>query len=262
MVNYTFSANRNKITELADSSVVLQTGPVAQGQLVAKIGGSMGDLYGLGYKRSPDGQVVFNNDPTYGALGVPVATSNVVYLGNTQPKWKMGLNNDFRYKQFHFSILFDAQYGAVAYSLTAYKLAEQGKTTNTLPGRYNGIIGNGVVQNPDGTYRKNDIVATDIDQYYQHAYGSFNAEGATYSTNFIKLREATIDYTLPLRLTTKIGVQRATVGVYGRDLFIWTKWPGFDPEFGTLSGSDITQGFEIGQFPSSRTLGFHVVLAF
>ena len=135
MVNYTFSANRNKITELADSAFVLQTGPVAQGQLVAKVGGSMGDLYGLGYKRSPDGQVVFNNDPAYGALGVPVATTNIVYLGNTQPKWKMGLNNDFKYKNFHASILFDAQYGAVAYPLTAYKLAEQGKTTNKLPGR-------------------------------------------------------------------------------------------------------------------------------
>jgi hypothetical protein len=173
----------------------------------------------------------------------------------------MGLNNDFRYKQFHFSILFDAQYGAVAYSLTAYKLAEQGKTTNTLPGRYNGIIGNGVVQNPDGTYRKNDIVATDIDQYYQHAYGSFNAEGATYSTNFIKLREARLDYTIPVSFTSKIGVQRATIGVYGRDLFIWTKWPGFDPEFGTLNGSDITQGFEVGQFPSTRTMGVNIVIA-
>ncbi|GAB3904192.1 SusC/RagA family TonB-linked outer membrane protein [Mucilaginibacter boryungensis] len=260
MVNYTFSANRNKITALGDSTVVLQTGPVAQGQLVAKVGGSMGDLYGTGYQRSPDGQVVFNADPAVQAVGTALITPNPIYLGNTQPKWKMGLSNDFTYKNFHLSVLFDGQYGAVAYSLTAYKLAEQGKTTNTLPGRYNGIIGNGVIRNADGTYRPNDIIASDIDQYYQHAYGSYNAEGATYSTNFIKLREATLNYTLPARLTSKIGVQRATIGVYGRDLFIWTKWPGFDPEFGTLAGADITQGFEIGQFPSSRTLGVSVAI--
>ncbi|EHQ28986.1 SusC/RagA family TonB-linked outer membrane protein [Mucilaginibacter paludis] len=262
MVNYTFSANRNKILKLSDSTFVLQTGPVAQGQLVAKVGGSMGDLYGTGYLRSPDGQVVFNADPNVQAVGTALTTSTPVYLGNTQPKWKMGISNDFRYKQFHFNILFDAQYGAVAYSLTAYKLAEQGKTTNTLPGRYSGIIGNGVVKNADGSYRKNDIVATDIDQYYQHAYGSYNAEGATYSTNFIKLREARLDYTLPIKLTTRLGLQRATVGVYGRDLFIWTKWPGFDPEFGTLNGSDITQGFEVGQFPSTRTLGANLIITF
>ena len=254
--NFTFSANRNKIKELADSAVVLQSGPTGGGQLVAKVGGSMGDLYGRGYQRAPDGQVVF--DPK---TGFALISPDILYLGNTSPKWKMGLSNDFRYKQFHFSILFDAQYGAVAYSLTSYKLAEQGKTTNTLPGRYNGIIGNGVVQNPDGTYRKNDVVASDIDQYYQSNFGANNAEGATYSTNFIKLREARFDYTLPPRLSSRLGIQRATIGVYGRDLFIWTKWPGFDPEFGTLSGSDITQGFEIGQFPSTRTMGVNLVIS-
>ncbi len=262
MVNYTFSANRNKILELSDSTFVLQTGPVAQGQLVAKVGGSMGDLYGIGYQRSPDGQVVFNTDPAIQAVGTALTTAGPVYLGNTQPKWKMGISNDFRYKQFHFNILFDAQYGAVAYSLTAYKLAEQGKTTNTLPGRYSGIIGNGVMRNANGTYSPNTTIATDIDQYYQHAYGSFSAEGATYSTNFIKLREARLDYTLPPKITGRLGIQRATIGVYGRDLFIWTKWPGFDPEFGTLNGSDITQGFEIGQFPSARTLGANLIISF
>lgn len=261
MVNYTFSANRNKILELADSSFVLQTGPISQGQLVAKVGGSMGDLYGTGYQRAPDGQIIYNADPAVQAVGTALTTSSPVYLGNTQPKWKMGLSNSFTYKQFRLNVLVDGQYGAVAYSLTAYKLAEQGKTTNTLPGRYNGIIGNGVVRNADGSFRPNDIVASDIDQYYQHAYGSYNAEGATYSTNFIKLREARLDYTLPVKISSKIGVQRATIGVYGRDLFIWTKWPGFDPEFGTLNGSDITQGFEVGQFPSTRTLGVNIVVA-
>jgi TonB-linked SusC/RagA family outer membrane protein len=262
MVNYTFSANRNKILALSDSTFVLQTGPVAQGQLVAKVGGSMGDLYGIGYQRSPDGQVVFNTDPAVQAVGTALTTANPIYLGNTQPKWKMGISNDFTYKQFHLNILFDGQYGAVAYSLTAYKLAEQGKTTNTLPGRYSGIIGNGVVRNANGSYSPNTVIATDIDQYYQHAYGSFTAEGAIYSTNFIKLREARLDYTLPLKITGRLGIQRATIGVYGRDLFIWTKWPGFDPEFGTLNGSDITQGFEIGQFPSTRTLGANLIISF
>ncbi|MEO6521863.1 MAG: SusC/RagA family TonB-linked outer membrane protein [Mucilaginibacter sp.] len=257
MVNYTFSANRNKVVQLADSSIVLQTGPQGGGEIIATVGGSMGDLYGRGYQRAPDGQIIFDK-----TTGVALITPDLLYLGNTQPKWKMGISNDFRYKQFHFNILFDAQFGAVAYSLTAYKLAEQGKTTNTLPGRYNGIIGNGVVQNPDGTFRKNDVLATDIDQYYQSNYGVNNAEGSTYSTNFIKLREARLDYTLPLKLTSKIGIQRASVGVYGRDLFIWTKWPGFDPEFGTLNGTDITQGFEIGQFPSTRTLGLNLIVGF
>jgi TonB-linked SusC/RagA family outer membrane protein len=253
--NVVFSANRNRITKLLDSSLVLQTGPVASGQIVAKVGGSMGDLYGRGYQRAPDGQVVYD-----GRTGVALLTEDVKYLGNTIPKWKLGFSNDFQYKQFHLNLLFDAQYGAVAHSLTHYKMAEQGKLTKTLPGRYNGIIGNGVVQTEDGKYRKNDVIATNVDEYYRSHYGADNAEGSVFRTDFIKFREARLDYTLSPRLTKKVGLQRATVGVYGRNLHIWSKWPMFDPEFGTLSGTDIVQGFEIGQFPSTRTFGFSLVL--
>jgi hypothetical protein len=256
-INTTFTANRNKIMELADSSVVLRTGPTGGGQIVAKVGGSMGAMYGRGYLRSPDGQIVYDASTGFARLA-----DDLVYLGSTMAKFKGSIGHDFRYKQFNLSVLFDAQFGAVGYSLTNYKLAEQGKTTNTLPGRYNGIVGNGVVLNPDGTYRKNDVIAQDVDGYYRSHYGIDNAEGNTFSTDFIKFREARFDYSLPAKLTKSLGLQKTTIGVYGRDLFIWSAWPAFDPEFGTLSGSDIVQGFEVAQFPSTRTFGFNLVVGF
>lgn len=254
-VTATFSANKNTIEQLADSAVVLRNGPTGGGQIVARVGGSMGDMYGRGYLRSPDGQIVYD-----AATGFAKLSDNLVYLGNTIPKWKASMGHDFRYKQFNLHLLFDAQVGGVSYSLSNYKLAEQGKTTLTLPGRYNGIIGKGVIQNPDGSYRPNDVIAIDIDGYYRSHYGIDNAEGNTFSTNFLKFREARFDYSLSPRFVKRLGLQRATVGVYGRDLYIWSKWPIFDPEFGTLSGSDIVQGFEIAQFPSTRTFGFNIVI--
>jgi len=253
----TFSMNQNKITELGDSTMILQTGPVAGGQLVAKVGGSMGDLYGIGYQRSPDGQIIYD-----GKTGVALLTDEVVYLGNTIPKGKVSLGHEFRYKGFRLNLLFDAQFGGVSHSLTHYKLAEQGKTKNTLPGRYSGIIGNGVVQNADGTYRKNDVIATDIDEYYRSHYGQDNAEGSTFSTNFIKFREARFDYSFSKAFVNRLKLQKASVGVYGRNLVIWSNWPNFDPEFGTLSGSDIVKGFEIAQFPSTRTYGVNLIVGF
>jgi TonB-linked SusC/RagA family outer membrane protein len=256
-VNLVFSANKNRIASLNDSSVVLQTGPVGGGQIVAKVGGSMGDLYGRGYVRAPDGQVVYDAQ-----TGVALITEDVKYLGNTIPTWKVGFTNDFSYKNFRLNLLFDAQYGGVAHSLMHYKLAEQGKTTNTLPGRYNGIIGNGVVMGTDGKYRKNDVIAKDIDEYYRSHFGTDNAEGNVFRTDFIKFREARLDYSFGPKFIKKLGLQKAVVGVYGRNLFIWSDWPMFDPEFGTLSGTDIVQGFEIGQFPSTRTLGVNLVLGF
>lgn len=253
--NVVFSANRNRIMALADSSVVLRTGPVGGGQIVAKVGGSMGDLYGRGYQRAPDGQILYDAN-----TGVALLTEEVKYLGNILPKAKLGWTNDFYYKGFNLHLLFDAQYGGVAHSLTHYKMAEQGKLKETLPGRYNGIIGNGVIATTDGKYRKNDVIATDIDEYYRSHYGVDNAEGSVFRTDYIKFREARIDYTFSKGLIRRLGFQRATVGVYGRDLFIWSPWPMFDPEFGTLYGSDILQGFEIGQFPSTRTVGFNLVI--
>ena len=143
-----------------------------------------------------------------------------------------------------------------------YKLAEQGKTTNTLPGRYNGIIGNGVVKTADGKYRTNDVIATNIDEYYRSHYGIDNAEGSTFSTDFVKLREVRFDYTFPVSITQKLKLQKASVVVYGRDLFIFSPWPLFDPEFGTLAGTDIVRGFETAQFPSTRTIGVNLIVSF
>lgn len=254
-INTTFTSNKNTIKQLADSAVVLRTGPTGGGQIVARVGGSMGDMYGRGYLRSPDGQIVYD-----AATGFARLSDDLVYLGNTMPKYKASMGHDFKYRQFHLNVLFDAQVGGVAYSLSNYKLAEQGKTTLTLPGRYNGIIGKGVIRNPDGTYRANDVIASDIDGYYRSHYGIDNAEGNTFSTNFIKFREARFDYTLNPGFVKRLGLQRASVGVYGRDLVIWSNWPVFDPEFGTLSGSDIVQGFEIAQFPSTRTFGFNLII--
>lgn len=254
-VNGTYTANRNKVIELTDilPQIILQNGPGSRGAIIANVGGSMGDLYGRGYKRSPQGDIIYQN-------GIPMLDENMKYIGNTNPKWKASLNNEFKYKQFRASFLFDVQLGAVAYSLTAANLAEQGKTKNTLPGRYNGIIGNGVVENGDGSYSPNTFITENIWNYYAAHLGKDNVEGTTYSTDFLKLREARLDYSISKRQLEKIGLQRATIGVFGRDLFMWTKWPIFDPEFGTLSGSDINKGFELGQFPATRTFGLNIVI--
>lgn len=256
-VSGTFSFNQNKIMSMPDSTVLLRAGQIASGQIVASVGGSMGDIYGLGYQRSPDGQVIFDE-----ATGFPKITDNIIYLGNSIPKYRASLGNTFRYKNFSLNVLFDAQLGAVAYSLTHYKMVEQGKLNVTIPGRYVGIIGNGVIDNHDGTFRKNDVVAYDVDQYYQYSMGSYNAEGSTFSTDYLKFREATLSYTFRPKMLRRLGLNSASVGIYGRDLFIWSPWPIFDPEFGTLSGTDIVRGFEVGQFPSTRSMGFNLSIGF
>ncbi len=249
-----FSSNRNKVISIPGDQKVLTTVFGSRGSVEARTGGSLGDMYGLGYVRSPDGQIVYEN-------GYPLLGDSLLYLGNYVPKWKFGLGNQFNYKQFGFSFLFDGQIGGWAYSLTHAVLAEEGKLKETIPGRYNGIIGNGVIKNDDGTYRKNDVVATNIGDYYFAHFQRDNLEANMFRTDYIKLREARFDYTLPPKLVRRLKIQKATIGIYGRDLLVFSKWPAFDPEFGTLADGEITQGSEIAQFPSTRTVGINLNLS-
>ncbi|QPH39974.1 SusC/RagA family TonB-linked outer membrane protein [Pedobacter endophyticus] len=251
----TFTANRNKIIELADSSVVLRTGALGGGQIVANVGGSMGDLYGRGYVRSPEGQIVYD-----ATTGNAKASTDLVYLGNTMPKFRFSFGTTITYDRFSLSGLFDAQLGAVAHSLTFSRMAALGKLALTVPGRYNGVVGDGVIQNADGTYRTNDVVATNLESFYTSLYGSDQAEGSVFRTDYLKFREANLTYAFDTKFLRRIGFTKMTLGVYGRNLFIWSPWPAFDPEFGTLSGTDIVQGFETGQLPSTRSYGFRLVV--
>ena len=109
----------------------MSSGP--RGTIEARPGGSFGAIYGLGYERAPDGQIVYNNQ------GLPILGQNAIYLGNSTAKWKSSLGTSFKYKQFNLSLLFDGQFGGVGYSLTTAVLSEEGKLQKTVPGRYNGI---------------------------------------------------------------------------------------------------------------------------
>jgi hypothetical protein len=235
----------------------MSTGPANRGSIEARPGGRMGDLYGIGYQRSPDGKIVYN------AQGLPTRTTEIKYLGNTNPDWKGSLGNEFRYKNFRLSVLFDGQFGGVGYSLTHAVLMEEGKLKKTLPGRYNGIVGDGVQYDAaTGKYTPNTVLATNIQAYYDAHFNRDNVEANTFSTDFVKLREVRFDYTVPKKLISKLKLQKASVGVYGRDLFVITEWPSFDPEFGTLNDGQINAGFEIAQFPSTRTMGVSLTVGF
>lgn len=253
----TYSINDNKLIKLTDDLDVytVAKGPASRGTIEAHPDGPLGALYGLGYKRSPDRQIVYEN-------GYALLSEEAKYLGNTTPNCRASIGTTLRYKQFSLNLLFDGQFGGVGYSATHAVLCEEGKLKKTLPGRYNGIIGEGVMMNADGTFRQNDVMASDIQRYYNSHFTRDNVEANTFKTDFIKLREARLDFTVPASFLNKISIQKCVVGIYGRDLFTWTNWPAFDPEFGTLNGSDIVGGFETAQFPGTRTFGVNVNLSF
>ncbi|MDM1293863.1 SusC/RagA family TonB-linked outer membrane protein [Sphingobacterium sp. N143] len=226
----------------------------SRGTILAIPGARFGDIYGWGYLRNDEGKIIYEN-------GLPVLGSENIYIGNPNPTTKFGWGNEFKYKGFRFNFLFDGQFGGVGYSLTHAVLMEEGKLKKTLPGRYTGIIGDGVVQNLDGSFSKNTVVAMAGDYYAKH-FNRDNIEANTFSTDFIKLREVRLDFSLPKSFLSRYKIEKASIGLYGRDLFVFTKWPAFDPEFASLNSSGIEKGAEIAQFPSTRTMGVNLSFSF
>src|SRR5690606_39198010 len=180
---------------------VLSTIFGSRGTVEARIGGRFGDLYGLGYLRNTDGAIIYSG-------GVPQYTEDLIYIGNPNPTQKFGIGSRFSYKNFRLNVLFDGQFGGKAYSLTHAVLMEEGKLKKTIPGRYNGIIGNGVVQNADGTFSPNTEIAQ-ASTYYRAHFNRDNIEANTFSTDFIKLRELRLDYTLPKSFLSRFKTERA-----------------------------------------------------
>jgi TonB-linked SusC/RagA family outer membrane protein len=254
----TWSRNRSYVKELAEGItnqvIYSHSGNVT---IEARVGGRMGDMYGRGFQRSPDGKII------YSSVGLPATLDPVTKKwGNAFADWKAGLMNEFTIKNFRISILLDGQKGGSMYSQTNHKSNTLGKTKITLPGRDEGIVGDGVVLNTTtGKYEPN-TVRVPASSYYDNYYQISNAETNIFDASYLKLREARIEFNLPQNLLTKIGIRQTSVAVYGRDLFNITKFPGFDPEGGNLNSGTLTPGVEIMQFPSTRTMGINLTFKF
>lgn len=224
----------------------------------AVVGGSLGDMYGYGLMYAPDGQVIYGSD------GLTAKPGEMKKIGNAYAKWRAGLQNDFKYKNFSLSLSFDGQYGGIAYSQSHHKMSEQGKLENTLWGRDNPngmVVGIGVVQNSDGSYSPN-TKEIKLPSYYADYYRRANIETNSFDTSFIKLREARISYTFPKTMTDNLKITNLTLALFGRNLWMWSKFPLFDPEAATLNDATITPGIEMGQLPTARTVGIQLNVKF
>ncbi|MDQ6477225.1 SusC/RagA family TonB-linked outer membrane protein [Dyadobacter sp. LHD-138] len=252
-----WSRNRSYVRELA-SGITNQViyAHDANVSVEARVGGLMGDMYGRGFQRAPDGQII------YSSVGLPAAIDPTAKKwGNAFADWKASISNEFTIKNVRVSILLDGQKGGNMFSQTNHKNNTLGKTKVTLPGRDGGIIGQGVVKQADGSFTPNTVKVA-ASSYYDNYYQISNAETNIFDASFLKIREARVEFNLPAALLNRIGVRQTSLALFGRDLFNFTKFPGFDPEGGNLNNGTLTPGVELAQFPSTRTMGMNLTLKF
>ena len=277
-INVNWAKNWNKLVELAPNVEFWQlNNSNTYGNRVyirAYPGTELGRIYGTGFKRAPEGafytdtngnridcagQLVINPDN-----GCPVLGNELMDLGSIYPQWTGGFNTNFSWRNFRLSASFSASYGGKAFSISDSNLSRAGKLTNTLEGRYDGLMIPGVKQMADGTYTPNDMIVTDVVDYYTtYKYIRDNVESCVYDCSYLKMKELRIEYSLPKKLCKKTHVlQGASLAFFATNLFCITDWPMYDPEVGTMNGSSISRGIESGAYPMTRSYGFNLKLQF
>lgn len=286
-INFNWAKNKTILMSLHDrfdptSPFSLDMGTTIGGRLFvySYVGQEMYQLYGFGLRRAPEGSYAIDDNGNRvdvsgqvildEATGLPSLTpSPNVHLGKVNPDWRGGFSTSLRYKGFTFNAMFTYQYGGHRFSVTNGILSYQGKLTNSLEGRYDGIVAAGVNvvstdENGAGEYKFNNTVTSDIYTYYQaRTLDRYNGEAHTFSTSFLKFKEARLEYALPSALLRKTKVlQGASIGVFATNLFSWDKWPQFDPEGGMMTADRVYNGIEAGAYPMTRTQGVNVKLSF
>lgn len=252
----TYSMNRNEIKELvAEGTVDPTTGEAVsqQNYLMSNIGsyrmelrkgGTMGDIYVTGLRVDQNGDIYA--DPNTGAISVDNKTW--YYAGSADPKYRLNWNNNFQYKGLSLGFLVDARVGGVVVSSTQAIMDYYGVSEASARARDNGGI---------------ELKGGRIDAGSWYGVTGSGTTGVlsnyVYSATNVRLREASIGYTLPSRwFRDKLT---ATVSLVGRNLWMMYCNAPFDPEQ-TASTSTYYQGFDYFMQPATRTLGFSVRLSF
>jgi outer membrane receptor protein involved in Fe transport len=264
-VTVAWARNRGKVVELIDGveSFVIAQGP-SGGTVEARPGGRMGDMYGRGFARTPQGDIILDvvrvgaND-----LVRPRLDTRIKRLGNYNPDWTGGLTNSFNFKNLNLRFLLDYRHGGLLFTPDGSLLYRSGIITETLPYRNSTFVPEGAVAGTGGTFSKNSIATTGQD-WYRSYYAAANVESNSYDATYLKLREISLGADLKPWLK-RLPFESLRVSAFGRNL--WTKTKSsflrhFDPESLAFSGASLLPGFIVGQLPSPQTYGLNLSVGF
>jgi len=259
----------NKVTQIFGTTTRIQpTGWIGSfgthyASAYQELGKDWGQLIGGGQKTGEGGLPLVNP-----STGLYVTGDANYHWGSVVPKVTGGVQNLFTYKRFILNASVDYQAGGHFFSLTESW------------GQYSGILDYTAVNNDKGKSVRDDVAngggvhvkgvssvdsKTPVDMYVdgqtylQQFYGAKIANPFVHSLSFVKLRELSVGYQLPVKnwgFTTK-WMQSATASIVGRSLWlIYSGSRNFDP-------SQISNVYgENGELPTTRSLGFNLSFNF
>lgn len=258
--NANWNNNRNNVYDIAGASVlnIGGTSKIVKGYPVS-------EFYLPGTLRDANGKMVLD------ANGFPQLDPNYRPLGNPQPIWRGGMGVNLTYKNLDFSILFEHSQGGQYLDRTRIVLYGFGKdqavsneiTLTKALKNANGqtIPAGATVRGNIANFGGGDVLLDE--SWYRESIGGglgFNKANDLYieDATWTKLRNVTIGYTFKnVNLSSKFGFKSIRISVTGRDLILWTKVKGIDPETNNYQASLIS-GMNYFNSPGTRSVLFNL----
>lgn len=280
--NVNWSHNVGKVISLdPEADKIVQAAPGEDASIQAREGGKMGDIWGPGYMRVPDGPL--KGQIVIGSNGKAMIDPKEMYLGNVNPDWIGGFYNQLSYKNFQLNFLFAGQFGGKFISRFYNKANGSGQLIESAmgrgeraPGAEYGVLyyAQGAALMPDGSYQPNStgdggkldagVYGTDIRSMVKGLMDHIS-EAQLFSATYFKLRELSLGYSLPHKWTGGAFVKNAKISLTGRNLLLFRPDSNhhFDPEVAVATGGNgLIPGFENMSVPSMREIGVSLNLNF
>ncbi len=243
------SVNRTAVGYSAGYLWVVQSGGAdpATGRRIFYNKGGLPVLYRFG--TLPAGEFTYQNpdgtryNTAAGAANTISQAADAVMYANTIPKVIGGFSNTFRYKNFDLDVLLTYQAGFSVYYGTNAGMFDQRFWNNSVD------VLNG--------WRK----PGDITNIPRPVYGDnvSNGSGLPISFNvfkgdFVKLKNVTFGYNFPADAFKRLKISSVRFYVSGQNLYIFTDYPGPDPEVSSNGNGSIGQGVDRNTVANGRTI--------
>ncbi len=227
-----FDRNRGKVIKLpVDLPTYYDSDTWVFGNMRSQVypGSSISNLSATPIVRNTAGAIIIS--PTTGLPSINAA-GDFVQVGDRQPDFKIGLINTFYYRDFSLSFNLDFRKGGDVWNGNEYYLYVTGLSKRTLdretPVVIRGVLNDGLQNTTNPTQNNITVYPYYRSDYY--ATGNVSEADFIETVNWMRLRDATLTYTLPKSLLKRQKViSSASVFVTGTELFMITNYTGADP---------------------------------
>ncbi|ALM07889.1 TonB-dependent receptor [Sediminicola sp. YIK13] len=257
-VNSNFNTNNAVVTDLgADTDLIVYAGFSNLGN-AAIVGEQLGVIAGSRIARNENGEFLVSGSGNY--IEEEVDENGLLpVIGNPNPDWTLNVTNNFSFKNFNMSFLFNHVQGGDIYTSTVATLLGRGLTTDTSD-RENVYVLPGIA--PDGN--PNTVQINNSDYYFSNVlFGP--AELQVYDATTLRLQEISLGYSVPKKHLDNTPFGSVSFTLTGFNM--WFKafnvpdGTNFDPNVaGVGVGNGI--GFDFLNGPSSKRYGFSVKATF